>query len=236
MATSKIAFFVEGLTEQEFVKKLLAEVFGEKDIMFEIKAIMGSPKTKITLTSIESPIIDGEKRYYILIYNCGGDSSIKSYILDQRNGLIKSGYSKIIGLRDVYPDVERQNTHRLLTGLNYKLPQKDIPISFVLSIMEIESWFIAEENHFQNIDAGLTPVFIETHFGFNPSTYNTELIDEPAKMLNDVYQLVGKSYRKKNASITRTINAMDYHNIYFNTHNRISSIGQLIGEIEEIFH
>ncbi len=235
MKIKKTAFFVEGYTEQEFLKKLLIEVFGNKKIGIEIKEAKGGSKVRISYTTIETPIITDSTQYFILIFNCGGDSAIKSYIMDRRINLVKSGYQKIIGFRDVYPDFNRNDIHRLLYGLNYKIPQKDIPIKFILSIMEVESWFLAEENHYTVIDNKISTGSIFDKFGFNPSTYNTELFDEPSNTLKAIYRTVGKTYKKEREIIDRTINALDYGNLYFNVNNRIPSFKSLTDEINLIF-
>jgi hypothetical protein len=235
MELKKIAFFVEGYTEQEFLKKLLIEVFGSKKISVEINEIKGGSKVKISYTTIETPTISENTQYYILIYNCGGDSSIKSYILDRRISLKNSGYKKIIGLRDVYPDFKRNEIHKLLYGLNFRIPQNEIPIIFILSVMEIESWFIAEDKHFPIIDSNLSNSSINSVFGFNPSNHNTELIDEPSVTLKAIYKSVGKTYKKEKEYIDRTILALDYSNLYFNVNTRISSFKQLTDEINLLF-
>lgn len=235
MSIRKIAFFVEGYTEQGFLKRLLTEIFNQKDIGIEIKEAKGGKRIKISYTTIESPTLTEETKYYVLIYNCGGDSAIKSYIMDRRSTLIKSGFEKIIGFRDVYPDVKREEIHRLLYGLNYKTPQKDITIKFILSVMEVEGWFIADENHYSNIDNNLLTKDILANFGFDPAEYNTELIDEPADTLKAIYQTVGKTYKKEEKIIDRTINALDYGNLYLNVNNRIPSFKELTDEINLLF-
>ncbi|MCH4824589.1 DUF4276 family protein [Gramella lutea] len=235
MDIKKVAFFVEGYTEQEFLKNLLVEIFGKKNIGVEIKNARGGSKTAIKYTLIESAEVNENTQYFVLIYNCGGDSAIKSYILDQRSSLIKSGYVKVIGFRDVFPDFTRQEIPKLVRGLNYKIPQKDLPISFVLSVMEIEGWFLAEENHYSEIDDSLNPDLVNNNFGFDPSSDNTENIDEPANKLKDIYNHVGKTYKKEKPIIDRTVNALDYGNLYLNVNNRIPSFKSLMDEIELIF-
>lgn len=230
----KVAFFVEGYTEQEFIKKLLSEIFGNRNIQIEIKELKGGAKFPISVTTVQTPDDIDEAKYYLLIYNCGGDSSIKSYILDQRLGLASAGYSKIIGVRDIYP-INRTDIHRLISGLKFKLPQKEIPISFVLSIMEIEAWFLSDEKHYEQIDARLSNQFLIDNFSLNPKDYNTELIDSPANFLHKIYSSVGKAYSKKQASIDRTINSLDYANLYFVVQHRINSLKGLITEIELMF-
>lgn len=235
MEYRKIAFFVEGYTEQQFVKKLLTEIFGKKSLGIEVKEVKGGKKVAISYTTIETPEVTDDTKFYVLIYNCNGDGKIKSYILDHRVNLIKAGYEKVIGLRDLFPDFTREEIHDLITGLNYKLPQKDLPIKFVLSIMEIESWFLAEENHFINIDSDLTLEHINEKFGFDFKSHNTELIDEAAETLKQIYCSVGKTYKKEAEYIDRTINAMDFTNVYFNVQKRIASLKNLIEEFEEVF-
>ncbi|MGV8830295.1 MAG: DUF4276 family protein [Breznakibacter sp.] len=235
MKLIKTAFFVEGYTEQEFLKRLLVEIFGNKEIGIQIEEIKGGSKVGISFTKLETPALTDDVKYYVLIYNCGGDGAIKSYMLDRRSSLINAGFRKIVGLRDVYPDFKRDEIQKLIKGLYFQLPQKDIPISFILSTMEVESWFLAECNHFQNIDKSLTSDRIEQAFGFNPIVYNTELIDEPANTLKAIYKTVGKTYKKEKEIISRTIESLDYGNLYLSVNARIPSFKQLTDEIESIF-
>jgi hypothetical protein len=235
MNIKKIAFFVEGYTEQEFLKSLLTAIFNQRDIGIEISEAKGGKKIKISYTTIESPTLTEATKYYVLIYNCGGDGAIKSYIMDRRSTLIKSGFDRIIGFRDVYPDFKREEIQRLISGLYYKTPQKDIAIKFILSVMEVEGWFLADENHYSTIDNSLSTQDISNNFGFDPATYNTELIDEPAVTLKAIYQTVGKTYKKEEKIIDRTIDALDYANLYFNVNSRIPSFKELTDEINQMF-
>lgn len=231
----RIAFFVEGLTEQMFLEKLLLEVFGKKNIAVDVKKIKGGSSIPITISEISSSDVSEVTRYYVLIYDCGGDSNVKSYILDQRKNLLKAGYLKIIGIRDVYPDFERKEIHALRYGLKKNVPQKELPIKFILSVMEIEAWFLAEQNHYKEVDISLTLEHIEKEIGFNPSNFNTELRNTPAVDLNSIYELAGKKYEKEKNSLKITIDALDYGNIYFDVHTRIASLRELIDEINFIF-
>lgn len=235
MAFIKLAFFTEGFTEQYFLERLLTEIFSAKKIAIEVKSISGGKNSPITYTNIKSATITDYIKYYVLIYNCGGDSSIKSYILDHRESLIKAGYKKIIGIRDLYPDFSRNDIFKLRYGLNYKIPQKDIKIEFVLSVMEIESWFLAEHSHFPKIDANLTLAQIQGNTGIDFSTKNTEEIENPADTLDQIYRTVGKRYIKKTKTISRTVDVLDYSILYFETRKNIASLNELIEAFEEIF-
>jgi hypothetical protein len=234
MSYIKIAFFVEGYTEQQFVRNILIEIFGIKKIAIEIQEVKGGKKVSVSYTKITSASELDSTKYFVLIYNCNGDSSIKSYILEQRSSLIKAGYSKVIGLRDVYPDITREQISRLRDGLKYGVPQKDLQISFVLSIMEIEAWFLSEEFHFSKINVKLTFEHLWEKFEFDPRTQNTENIDEAANLLKAIYASVGMTYKKEKAYIDRTINKLDFGNIYLEVRNRNTSLNELISEFESV--
>lgn len=234
MSYKRIAFFVEGYTEQEFVKKLLLAIFDVKKIAIGVSRIKGGKKIPICHTVIESAVTTDDTIYYVLIYDCGGDANVKSYVLDHRASLLSAGYLKVIGLRDIYPQFSRKDIFKLKKYQNYGVPQKDLPIKFVIAVMEIESWFLAEENHFLKINAVLDESYLKTNFNFEPSKDNCELVDESANFLDSIYKSVGTSYDKEKASIDRTTDAIDYVNIYFNVRLRNSSLEELISEIEEV--
>ena len=139
----KIAFFVEGLTEQTFVSKLLTELFGTKNICITNCKIIGGSKSKQRILVINSESKTCSTKYFVMIYDCSGDGAIKSNILERRESLVSSGFTKIFGLRDIYPEFSKAEIPKLKKYLYFRVPQKDISISFILSIMEIESWFIA---------------------------------------------------------------------------------------------
>lgn len=229
----RIAFFVEGLTEQLFLQKLIKEVFSENKIAIESTKIQGgSSKVKISFTTISASAITDNTQYYILIYDCGGENNVRSYINEQRENLIKSNYSKIIGIRDVYPDFQRSDITRLKKGLSYELPQIPIKTEFILAVMEIEAWFLSESTHFSKIDSHLTLDLIKEKLNFNPSTDNMENRESPALDLHCCYKLVGKGYSKKESSLTRTLEALDYAELYFNLPSKIPSLQQLITELD----
>lgn len=236
MGLIKIAFFVEGYTEQYFLEKLLLEIFSEKKITIEVQKMKGGKNIPITFSSIKSTEVIESTKYFVLIYNCGGDSNVKSYILERRLDLAKAEYSKIVGLRDIFPDFQRKDIHDLKYFLNYKVPQKEIKIDFIISIMEIESWFLSDSSHFEKINASLDPVTITNYLGYDLKSHNTELIDAPAECLNNIYNLCGEKYEKNKVSIDRTVEAIDYSEIYFESRKRIKSLDDLILSFEEIFN
>lgn len=113
-------------------------------------------------------------------------------------------------------------------GLKNKVPQLPIPIDFVISVLEIEAWFIAEFSHFEKIDSRLTAKFIKEKLGIDITSLISEDIIQPAKMLNTIYQLVGKGYSKRAKQIQNTVEKLDYAEIYFSMPNRIESLNELV--------
>jgi len=70
------------------------------------------------------------------------------------DNLSKKDYSLIIGLRDVHP-ISRADIGKLEAGLPRFVKTKPIPVEFILSVMEVEAWFLAEHSHFL-FDVGST--------------------------------------------------------------------------------
>jgi hypothetical protein len=102
--------------------------------------------------------------------------------------------------------------------------------------MEIETWFLSETNHYPLIDQNLNQTLIasnQSSLGFNPFTDDLTLRVQPAEDLRKIYRLVRKTYNKKKNVRIRTINALDYSNIYFNLRNNILKIDDLISSIDD---
>src|SRR5207244_3102682 len=138
--------------------------------------------------------------------DCGGDGGVKSRILEEYSNLAKSGYKALVGLRDA-PKLRADIPH-LQRGLPKGVPMDPVPVVFVLAIMEIEAWFLAEHTHFPKIDKKLTSALIQAELGFDPSTDDMRLRDWPAQDLNAAYQLVGERYQKGRAA-QRTVYLLD---------------------------
>ena len=93
-------------------------------------------------------------KYFVLIVDCSGDGGVKSRILEEYQNLVEYGYKTIVGLRDA--PKQRADIPRLQQGLPKGVPILPVPVVFVLAIMQIEAWFLAEHTHFSRIDERLT--------------------------------------------------------------------------------
>ncbi len=109
---NKLAIFVEGETEQAFVQKLLEEIANRGQIRIELKKARGGRRGRRLLTVVASPPDAGES-CFVLIVDCGADNRVKSDVRDEYDNLVKNGYTGIIAIRDVYPDVALAEIPRL---------------------------------------------------------------------------------------------------------------------------
>ena len=239
----KIAIFVEGETELEFVSEFLKEVAGQKHISIEVYKFFGGGKsgTRRQQKLLINPSTTG-KKYYALIYVSGTDNQVNSDILRKISTLKIQGFSRVLGLKDL-----RGEQHGKTMGLA-DLPRMELaskvverqclplPVHIVIAVMEIETWFLAETHHYTCIDERLTENMVRSSFNildFNP--YEEDLPStrpEPAEDLKKLYQLVGKSYSKKEKHRIRTVECLDYDEIRSNLKNRIVKLGEFVSVID----
>lgn len=105
----KLAVFVEGWTELSFVERLIGEIAGSHNIAFEKRRIVGGSQVPRKVISIEATKPIAGQKFYVLLFDCGGDHQVKPRIEEQHLSLTKSGFSAIIGLRDVRPNTCRRD-------------------------------------------------------------------------------------------------------------------------------
>ncbi len=98
--------------------------------------------------------------------------------------------------------------------------------------MEVESWFVGEEHHYSNVHASLNHSHASSEVGFDIRAATTETIVQPSKILDRVYQKVGFAYKKRHSQVERTVNAIDYANLYINVRVRNSSLHQFLSLLE----
>lgn len=246
----KIAFFVEGETEYFFISKLLKEIAGSKKInVFAEKLSGGGKKQPIraAVLSLESTI-NPNAIYEARIYVSGTDNRVDTDIQEFHQNLQSTQsineYSMVVGLRDLKgqkPDLS-PNTLQDLPKMELlaKVAMRNcvlkdfIPSNIIIAVYEIEAWFLSECTHFERIDSVLTNELIVSNVGFNPCTDDMTLRFDPAQDLHNIYQLgiPPKSYTKKANQIERTINALDYANLYGNIRYDIAKLNDLITLID----
>ena len=230
----RIAFFVEGQTEQIFVNRLVSDILGSEYInIIQMQFYGGTkmPKQEI----VRSRKLSRRALFEVLIINCGSDNRVKSEMMENIVNLRERGYEKIIGLRDLYP-LPITDLARLEKGLKFlpnNLKSQGAYFDIVVAVHEVETWFIAEASHFLKVDKRLTGQFIRRCLGFDPYIDNSELREHPAKDLDDIYRLAGKSYTKRYWQVSKLVNRLDYSKIRHEVRSKIESLNQLISNIEK---
>jgi len=231
----KLAIFVEGLTEQILVRHMLQAVLDRNKIAIQTVKITGGHNVRMSFTVMRAAHVDYQTEYYVLVYDCGGETNVKSYLLAQRRKLVSSGYQMILGLRDVYPNFEKEDVKKLRWGLNQKLPQKGARTRIHLAIMETEAWFLGEYGHLRKVSRKLTPEFIEKHLGFNPKTDPMEERDHPSEDMKAAYQLVGHDYTKKRDKLNAVVSKLDFQYFTHGLAKRMPSLDKFVTELEHFF-
>ena len=224
----KIAFFVEGQTEQIFIDQLIRNTFSYNKIDIEELQFFGKEDNR-RIRTIRSVSSDTSSEYFIRVYDCHGgneNSTVKSDIREQFMKLLGESFTFIIGLRDVYP---LSDTDKLKSMMIINLPDDSkLPIKIFFAVREIEAWFIAEEKHYALIDDLLTISYVNQIVGFDITTLSTETIHHPSLTLKTIYQSVGKDYNKKKWEIERTVHCLDYENLYIAVRDRNNSLNELL--------
>ena len=227
---NRLAVFVEGHTEVVFVEKLIEEIAGTNNVLIEHREIRGGGKARRTFAQMKAAQADTGQEYYVLIVDCGGDGLVKSRILEEHQSLTNKGYLRIIGLRDVRGDFTHADIPRLEANLPKYVKTSLIPVDFILAIMEIEAWFLAEVTHFPKIHPAITVPAIKAALKFDLENDDLEKRLAPADDLNDCYAIGGRAYVKQRAQ--DTVNLLDYAIIYLQLCHRFRYLERLIRIVE----
>ena len=100
---------------------------------------------------------------------------------------------------------------------------------FILSILEVEAWFLAEHSHFERIDSSITLPAIRYVLRFDPAVDDMQLRLAPAEDMKTCYGLGGKFYAKRDAKVT--VDELDYAHIYAGLADKFPDLKQLCGII-----
>jgi len=231
----KLAIFVEGLTEQILVRQLLQAVLDQNRIAIQTVKITGGHNVRMSFTVMRAAHVERQTDYYIMIYDCGGETNVKGYLMAHRDKLVSSGYTMILGLRDAYPNFQREEVPKLIRGLNYRLPQKRAATHIYLAVMETEAWFLGEYRHLKKVSPKLTPHYIEKRLGFNPRMENMEERDHPSADMKAAYQLVGHDYTKKRDRLNAVVRKLDFNHFTHDLADKMPSLGAFMVGLQKFF-
>jgi hypothetical protein len=198
---------------------------------------MGGAKARFPRTTydVRAPTPIPGARFFALIWDCSTDSRVASDVRDQYQGLVSSGYTSILALRDVRPDFTLADIPNLKSGFARAVPVGPVTPRLVLAALEIEAWFVAEYSHFARIDRTLTPPYVNSQLGIDLIKDPVEHIQQPATLLNQIYGLAGAAYQKSRADVTKTVQALDLELLMSQLPTRAPNFAPLQAELVEFF-
>jgi hypothetical protein len=226
----RLAIFVEGYTELLFTDRVIQEIADKNNLAIQLRKIRGGANISKKYIELQVPTsIDG-KTLYVLIIDCGGEHLVPQRIREEHKSLTNAGYEKIIGLRDVYPKFTKAEIPKLRTAMKYAIKTSLAPVQIILSVMEIEAWFLAEHNHFPLIDPAITVESISSTLGFNPKLDDMSDRAAPADDMIAAYAIGGQLYKKGAAE--STLAKLDYDYMYGSLKDRVSDLAEFFDAID----
>jgi hypothetical protein len=219
MPLQKIAIFVEGQGELIFTRNLLYHLNDPARFSFECFKLYARSQQEVPY-EYKNP----NAEVHFKIINVGNDERVLDVIAENEEKLMKEGFNKIIGLRDMYSKAYRKRSKNIIddgvtqqfieavttviAGMNHS-----DKINFHFAIMELEAWWLSMYHLFEKIHDQLTVSFIENNLGYNLSHIVPEkTFFHPSLEIDKIFQLVEYKYKKhfdEVESITSKIDAQD---------------------------
>jgi hypothetical protein len=223
---TKVALFVEGQTEQIFSAKLIQEIIGKHGFSIKNYKFLGGKNSIRRPTLLTTHNMSDNSEYYFIIYDCSGNDKVQSDIRERLDSLLEESFSLVIGIRDVYPEKDiAKLKHYLYFGISKK---SGVPVKIILADKEIEAWFLAEETHYPKISKRLSVETVNKIAGLDVSKDSTESIPHPSETLKQIYLKGGTTYDKSKEKVERTVDVLDYENLYINVRHRNNSLNELL--------
>lgn len=221
----KTAIFVEGQSELIFTRELLLKFFEYQNIWIECYNLFNDQN----LNPTEYAFLNKDADFYFQIMNIGNDQKVISSILKREKYLFSEtqGFSKIIGLRDMYSREYREIVKN--SNIDFKINQKFIrshqetlraksiypeKVNFHFAIMELESWLLSITNIFERLHSDLSYEKIKKSIGIDLLNIKPENeIFHPTDLINKILRIVGGSYDKKKAEVNKFLGRIERNDI-----------------------
>lgn len=227
----KIAIFVEGQTEQSFVEELLRHVIGARRLFIDTSKAHGGKNYPRQFSQIRATDPGTSAEFYAQIVDSSCDASVIEDIVKKYAELENRGFSQVIGIRDLYPK-SRSDESAVFARMRSLIPKGTMPVDIVLTVMEFETWFIAEYNHFDNFHAGLSLQAVISTLNYDPRTHDVTTIPHPSLELKKAYGIVKMPYNKSSKVVQRTIQSISYAHVYLDLPSRVPSVKQFVDTID----
>jgi len=204
----KVAVFVEGQSEQVFVKYLLHLLFGYENISFECFRLVAD-----SMHIVPYKYSGYGPTCHFLLIDVGGDERVLSVIKERERSLYGRGFSRIIALRDMYGETYRRRSPRTIseelnaafikgaeeTIATFSAPDK---IGLHFSIMEFEAWLLGVHSALTRSFPSLTTETIQMQLGIDLACVDPQTeFYHPSSVLKSLLAFVGINYRKKQSDI-----------------------------------
>jgi len=226
MPMQKIAIFVEGQGELIFIRNILYHLIDPAQLSFECFKLHANSQQEVPY-EYKNP----NAKVHFQIINVGNDERVLDAIKEREKRLLSKGFTKIIGLRDMYSKAYRRKsknviddevTRQFIEGVTTAIAEMNNPdkIRFHFAIMELEAWWLSMYNWFAKINDLLTVSFIEENLGYNLSEIDPEkAFFHPALEIDKIFKLVGAGYKKPFDDVESITSRMDASDISDATNN-----------------
>lgn len=219
MNKRKIVIFVEGQTEQQFIRDVLYVWYGYDTNRV---GIFCHQLRSSNLYSVPFDVGSEESESFYRIVDACGEGTVLSAIRKNANRYANLGYEAVIGLRDMFCDayhsvakdrcIHIEINEKMIQLTKAQLPQ-DSKISHIcFAIMEIETWILSMPELLQRIDERFTAENVLQKFNVNISADLEQTLYHPAQTVTDLLRWAGKNYDKHKdeiSSITSQIQKTD---------------------------
>lgn len=211
MNSRKLAVFVEGQTEQVFVREFLKQWYG-----YDVN-VVGFDCYNL----FAKEFCDAEYKYgsedsdnYFMIVNVGNDNSVLSSIIGRLKFLRNKGFQLVVGLRDMYSSqyIKDAQKYEIVDEVSQRHVEsvkevlRDIEdgvfVDFHFAIMEVEAWFMGMDGFMERLDGRLTQDFVSQNLNISLDDDPEKTVFHPAAELGKMYALVGKQYDKHKSDIS----------------------------------
>ena len=210
----KTVIFVEGQTELIFVREFLAKKFNYS-VDIKCNALISH---EYTYAEHDYPCSGAEKHFWII--NVCNDEAVLNELLARESKLYELGYSKIIGLRDMYSSRYKKYSNFIdikiiedfIKGSDESIKStacNPANIVFLFSIMEIESWILAFDNFFEKIHSDLTNAKIKAEIGLDLDDDPENSVFHPANVLDKILSITGGTYNKSKHGIESFVSKIE---------------------------
>ena len=228
---TRIAVFVEGITERKFIKKLIYRRYSAvAKVLVKELVLRGKDPFLQKIDANQAQGID----CLFLIIEAPEHSKLLSMIKANAENMINNvGYSFIIGLRDLTPN-KRGEKIVVINGIDRFLSGLSVTnkISIVLAVMETEAWFLYDWQLFQRLHGNLSPDYIKGALNIDLINDDPELqYNDPSHIIDKVLRLVELRYRKHESEIDNIVGNIDF-NFMFSCTNKIDSFLRFVSKLD----